>query len=72
MADKNITGRDDYIIAQAMAYAIAMIDSLPPDKRELGNRMAMVMLLHHYAPDAEFREMILDGIEGHTGRRPSV
>lgn len=34
----NITGRDNYIVAQALGYAIVCIEGLPRDKQELGNR----------------------------------
>jgi hypothetical protein len=69
MAD-NITGRDDYIIAQALGYAIAFIDSLPEHERELSNRADMVAILLARISDDKDRELLARIIEGMSGRRP--
>ena len=42
---KSVTGRDGYIIAQALAYAIEAIGALPPERREESNRTDMKRLL---------------------------
>jgi hypothetical protein len=69
MAD-NITGRDDYIITQALGYAIAFIDSLPEHERELSNRTDMVAILLARIPDDKDRELLARIIESMSGRRP--
>ena len=40
-----LTGRDGYIIAKALAYAIAVIDHLPPELRERSEQDDMRQLL---------------------------
>jgi hypothetical protein len=40
-----ITGRDDYIIGKALLYAVAAIQALPEDKRELGDMSDMCKLI---------------------------
>ena len=47
-----VTGRDDYIMWQALIYAIAAIDSLPVHERELSNQEDMRLLLAVRFPDA--------------------
>jgi hypothetical protein len=42
----NITGRDGYIIVQALALAAAVIDRLPNIYREESNRDDMIKILH--------------------------
>ena len=37
MAD-GVTGRDPYIIAEALAYAIATMDRLPPHRRSVNDQ----------------------------------
>jgi predicted ATP-grasp superfamily ATP-dependent carboligase len=37
----SVTGRDGYILAQALAYAIEVIGSLPEDRQERSNREDM-------------------------------
>jgi hypothetical protein len=43
----NITGRDGFILVQALAYAIALIDALPLQHRPLTNQRDMKRLLDH-------------------------
>ena len=45
-----ITGRDDFIIAKALYYAIKYIDSLPPPERELSDQNDMQMILNERFP----------------------
>jgi hypothetical protein len=41
-----VTGRDGYIVAQALTYAIAIIaSSLPEERQEASNREDMIRLL---------------------------
>jgi hypothetical protein len=47
----NVTGRDAFIIAQALAYAAEAIDRLPSQHRQQSHRADMLRLLHHIAPD---------------------
>ena len=41
-----ITGRDGYIVAKALAYAIEVIAALPDKRRELSDRRDMRKILH--------------------------
>ena len=41
----SVTGRDGYLVLQALAYAIATIDELPVDRQERSNREQMLQLL---------------------------
>jgi hypothetical protein len=47
----NVTGRDGYIIMRALIFAIAIIDRLPQDEREVGDRDDMMRLLNHVLQD---------------------
>ena len=49
----NITGRDDYIIAKALAYAIATIPHLPKAFQESSDRDDMLQLLRAVHPNAQ-------------------
>jgi hypothetical protein len=42
-----ITGRDGYVIAKALAYAIQAIDDLPGHWQEKGDQADMIRLLEH-------------------------
>jgi hypothetical protein len=55
----NITGRDGYIIQQALLYAIKYIDALPAKLRETSNQEDMVKILLSKNPNfvAEHDEM---------------
>ena len=46
MARKNtsITGRDGFIVPQAMLYAIGYIQSLPEERQEWSNMLDMCMI----------------------------
>jgi hypothetical protein len=64
--------RDHYITAKALAYAIAAIDSLPPERQEWSDRNDMVELLHRMVPGEIQREALALGVEGHFGRPPDL
>ena len=68
----SLTGRDGYIVAKALAYAIAFIDSLPEAKREVSDRDDMVALLVDNVPDPTEREWLARGVEAHTGVLPDL
>lgn len=62
----NITGRDDYIVSQALVYAMAQIQSLPPGKQERSNMCDMARLVRRITtPD--WLVLIADGVRHHTG-----
>jgi hypothetical protein len=67
-----ITGRDDYIIAKALAYAIAFIDELPEDQQAASDRNNMAALLVAKVPDHVEREKLVRDVELHTGVPPDL
>jgi hypothetical protein len=72
MTWKPVTHRDGYIIAKALAYAIATIDSLPEKRQERSDRDDMVAILCALYPDPSGREDFARGVEAHTGRLPDL
>jgi hypothetical protein len=40
----SITGRDGYIVAKALAYAIEIIESLPEERQEASDREDMIAI----------------------------
>jgi hypothetical protein len=76
----NVTGRDAFIIAQALAYAAEAIDRLPLERRQQSHRTDMLRLLHHMAPDDAanyFRAeayRVIGGVDMsiQVGRRPRL
>jgi hypothetical protein len=66
----DITGRDSYILAKALAYAVACIDSLPREKQEVSDRDDMAVLFNA-CPEWE-RGCALQDVERHTGRMPDM
>ena len=48
---EGVTSRDDYIITQALVYAILTIDALPKERRSVSNQSDMKRILDHLAPD---------------------
>jgi hypothetical protein len=46
----NITGRDGFIIARALAYAIEAIDRLPQERRAMSDRDDMEQILSSMYP----------------------
>jgi hypothetical protein len=67
-----VTRRNGYLIAKALAYAIATIDGLPYEKQEVSNRDDMIALLTQLVPKDRDLAKLADGIEIHTGRRPNL
>jgi hypothetical protein len=61
----NVTGRDRYIITQALAYAIAVIDRLPPDWQESSDLADMKRLLEHLVPNGAKRQIAIENAIGH-------
>jgi len=71
MKTENITGRDGIIISKALAYAIATIQALPPEKQEWSDMHDMIAILNAWHPNEFIREGVLaQTVEIHTGRRP--
>ena len=68
----SVTGRDGLIVAKALAYAIAFMDSLPEEKLERSDRDDMVALLHAAVSDPDQRERLARGVEVHTGVLPDL
>ena len=68
---KDITGRDDYVIAKALTYAIAFIGSLPPKNQEQSDRDDMVTLLRARTSD-DIRTILADTVHSKTGIRPAL
>ena len=66
----DVTGRDGYIMAKALCYAIAFIDSLPIEIRENFDRDDMVAILVETVPDGAKRELLARDVEAHTGILP--
>lgn len=62
----SVTGRDGYIIAKALAYAIARIQSLPDDRQEYGDMLDMCALLHERDLPQSTLDMILLDVERHV------
>jgi hypothetical protein len=69
--NRSVTGRDDYLIAKALVYAIAFIESLPEQQRELADRDDMVALLNSRVPAAVEREELAKHVERKTGILPN-
>ena len=75
MPNGNITGRDEEIIAQALATAYAVIGTLPEHCRENSNHHDMSLLLKHcYGGDwkarAQLFRHVLSEAEWNDGKRP--
>jgi hypothetical protein len=71
----SITGRDGYIIAQALAYAIEAIAMLPEERQEASNREDMLAILTRGCGHADhFRSNAyahLTGV-GHLARKEAA
>lgn len=66
----SITGRDGYIVNQALLYAIAHIQSLPEEKQEWSNMRDMCAIVR--ADMAFFTIQLVCGVEHHTGIVPNL
>ena len=64
MKQETITGRDGFIIKQALYYAIKYINDLPEYLREYSNQMDMARILNAYDPDYVDREKTYYGSNG--------
>jgi hypothetical protein len=62
MNKSGVTGRDAYILAKALAYAISIIDALPQERQEWSDREDMACLL-----DALGANHHLSGARKHLG-----
>lgn len=62
----SITGRDGYIVNQALLYAIAHIQSLPPEKQEWSNMRDMCAIAR--TNFSIFTYSQVQSIEWHTGK----
>lgn len=62
----SVTGRDGYIMAQALAYAILTIEALPEPQQEWSNKEDMKRLLDHHL-SASMRRQFLDNARLHLG-----
>ncbi len=74
MAEKNHLPinsiRAHLVIAKALAYAVAMIDSLPSEKQEWSDRQDMVDILKtHFTMWGPF---VAQSVEFHTGHKPDL
>jgi hypothetical protein len=84
MATLDTPDRDDPVVAKALAYAIAFIDSLPADKQDASDRAAILAMLHAHAAmklkaardgdawgatAADILNYLADDVERRSGRR---
>jgi hypothetical protein len=60
-----VTGRDAYITAEALIYAIAHIQSLPPEKQERGDMLDMCAIAKTRHRD--LLPLLIDRVFLHTG-----
>jgi hypothetical protein len=80
MTKKDVTGRDGYIIAKALAYAISVIDALPQGRQEGSDREDMARLLaamrsNHLMGGARAHlglNVLFDDVESEAGSRQAV
>lgn len=61
-ANKDVTGRDRYITALALAYAIVTIERLPKPYQARGDLDDMFLLLANVMPDERTRAIIEDEV----------
>jgi hypothetical protein len=66
VAAGSVTGRDNYIIISALAYAIEAIDRLPQRWQEWSDRRDMIALLDAMSDQPDFFRV---GARGHLLRR---
>lgn len=61
-----VTGRDGYIAAKALVYAIARIQSLPEEWQEYGDMLDMCSLVQESKLPQSMLDMIVYGVERHV------
>ncbi len=61
----DITGRDGYIVAKALAYAIEAIDQLPEERREEGDQADMKRLLDQMVSSDRRLAELVRGVRAH-------
>jgi hypothetical protein len=68
----SVTGRDAYLVLQALAYTILTIEALPERQQELSNKEQMKKLLDVWSRD--HARDFLDNAERHMncGRNPQA
>lgn len=64
--------RGTLIVAKALAYAIATIDALPPDKQEASDRDDMVHILTGTKAFGQFKDVAVRSVEYYLGRKPDL
>ncbi len=67
MTENNVTGRDGYIIANALMYAICTIQNLPEDRQEWSDMRDMCDLVKHMCSRGMLEAFKLS-VKGHTGK----
>lgn len=67
MTETNVTGRDGYIIANALIYAICTIQNLPEDRQEWSDMKDMCELAKHMCSRGMLEAFKLS-VLGHTGK----
>jgi hypothetical protein len=70
MTVSDVTGRDDWIVAKALCYAIVVIDSLPSRMQEASDCDDMKKLLASMMPEESHRERWLENARHHARMRP--
>lgn len=66
----SITGRDGYIVNQALIYAIAHIQSLPEEKQEFSNMCDMCAIV--LSKFSAFTASQIAGVAAHTGHEVNL
>ncbi|MCM2504106.1 hypothetical protein NDN16_10525 [Aureimonas altamirensis] len=66
----DITGRDGYIVTQALIYAIAHIQNLPEEDQEWANMRDMCRLVR--ASTSPFIPQFMLSVKNHTGTLPNL
>jgi hypothetical protein len=61
----SVTGRDGYIEAQALAYAIMAIELRPERYQEWSNKEDMKTILDHLCTDGRIKRHLLDNARAH-------
>ena len=71
MTTGDITSRDLYVLAQALAYGIAITDCFPEEHQEKSNRADMLKLLERFVPDPRQRQELMREVRERMARIPS-